>query len=210
MGTTATVRRRGRGTHRWSDVDCSACFGKNVLLGTGVRDDREHHRQAAREGAADATRMWVEGSFTTTRSSRTSARSAPRSRPGLEDHPVVVQHRGGHTSFYNSRAFELAGVTKSTPNPEGGTFDKDASGELNGRVTDRARNAMGRAGRRPTFTAEQSAQRTRDGLAHISKEFARYGLTTVHHQGGDLAAIRDVRARGELRHRVSYEAAVGC
>jgi predicted amidohydrolase YtcJ len=48
-------------------------------------------------------------------------------------------------------------------------------------------------------------RRGRDGIAHISKQFARYGLTSVHHQGGDLAAIQDVRARGELRHRVSYE-----
>ena len=30
---------------------------------------------------------------------------------------VVVQHRGGHTSFYNSAAFRLAGITKETPNP---------------------------------------------------------------------------------------------
>jgi len=28
----------------------------------------------------------------------------------------------------------------------------------------------------------------------------------VHHEGGDLAAIQDVRARGDLLHRVSYEA----
>jgi predicted amidohydrolase YtcJ len=27
----------------------------------------------------------------------------------------------------------------------------------------------------------------------------------VHHQGGDLATVQDVRARGDLRHRVSYE-----
>ena len=33
----------------------------------------------------------------------------------------------------------------------------------------------------------------------------RYGLTSVHHEGGDLAAIQEVRARGELLHRVSYE-----
>src|SRR6516164_8990362 len=54
------------------------------------------------------------------------------------EHPVAVHHRGGHTSFYNSKAFELAGITKSTPNPPGGTFDHDSTGELNGRVTDRA------------------------------------------------------------------------
>src|SRR5262249_8874816 len=75
------------------------------------------------------------------------------------EHPVAVHHRGGHTAFYNSKAFELAGITKATPNPPGGTFDHDASGELNGRVTDRAMNGMGRAGRRPTFTPEQRQQR---------------------------------------------------
>ena len=121
------------------------------------------------------------------------------------EHPVVVQHRGGHTSFYNTKAFELAGITKTTPNPAGGTFDRDANGELNGRVTDRARGALNGAGKRPEFTAEQRAQRERDGIAHISKQFVRYGLTSVHHEGGDLSAIQDVRARGDLLHRVSYE-----
>lgn len=121
------------------------------------------------------------------------------------EHPVVVRHRGGHTSFYNSKAFELAGITKDTPNPEGGTFDRDATGNFTGRVTDRAMGALGRAGRRPSFTPEQSAQRSRAGIAHISKQFVRYGLTSVHHSGGDLTALRDVRAKGDLHHRVSYE-----
>jgi hypothetical protein len=30
-------------------------------------------------------------------------------------------------------------------------------------------------------------------------------LTSVHHEGGDLPALQDVRARGDLLHRVSYE-----
>ena len=122
------------------------------------------------------------------------------------EHPVVVQHRGGHTSFYNSKALELARITKDTPNPAGGTFDRDANGALNGRVTDRARGAFANVGNRQTFTAEQRAQRDRDGLAHISKQFVRYGLTSVHHEGGDLPALQEVRARGDLHHRVSYEA----
>ena len=45
------------------------------------------------------------------------------------------------------------------------------------------------------------------GLAHISKMFARYGVTTVHHEGGSLAAMQKVRANGDLKHRISYEAA---
>jgi predicted amidohydrolase YtcJ len=149
---------------------------------------------------------WVEGYFhddTKLKDKR------PLNRHDLDnvstEHPVVVRHRGGHTSFYNTKALELAKLTKDTPNPPGGTFDRDASGELNGRVTDRARSVFNGVGQRPTFTAEQRAQRERDGIAHISRQFVRYGLTTVHHEGGDLAAIQDVRARGELHHRISYE-----
>jgi predicted amidohydrolase YtcJ len=119
---------------------------------------------------------------------------------------VAVHHRGGHTSFYNSKALEMADINKNTPNPPGGTFDRDANGDLNGRVTDRATGVINRVGKRPTFTAEQMQQRGRDGLAYISKQFVRYGLTSVHHESGDLFALQQVRARGDLLHRVSYEA----
>ena len=123
-----------------------------------------------------------------------------------KDLPVAVHHRGGHTSYYNSKALEMADINKNTPNPPGGTFDRDASGDLNGRVTDLARNALNKAGKRPTFTEEQTLQRDRDGLAYISKQFVRYGVTSVHHEGGNLPALQQVRERGELLHRVSYEA----
>ena len=122
-----------------------------------------------------------------------------------KEHPVVVHHRGGHTSYYNSKALELAGVNKDTPKRMGGTYDRDENGELNGRVTDRARDVFNNVGKRETFTAEQKEQRERDGLAYISKQFVRYGLTSVHHEGGDLFALQQVRARGELLHRVSFE-----
>jgi predicted amidohydrolase YtcJ len=97
------------------------------------------------------------------------------------EHPVSVRHRGGHTTFYNSKAFALAGIGANTPDPPGGTFDRDADGKLNGRVTDRARNVFSAIGKRPTYTADEMRRRDRDALAFISKQFARYGLTSVHH-----------------------------
>jgi predicted amidohydrolase YtcJ len=121
------------------------------------------------------------------------------------EHPVCVHHRGGHTSFYNSKALELAGISNSTSNPAGGTYDRDKNGELTGRVTDRANDVFDNVGKRETFTAEQEQQRDRDGLAYISKQFVRYGLTSVHHEDGDLFALQAVRAHGELLHRVSFE-----
>ncbi len=150
---------------------------------------------------------WVEGQFfddTKLKSDR------PLHRRDLDlvsrEHPVAVHHRGGHTVFVNSKALELAGIIKATPNPFGGTFDHDADGELNGRVTDLAADVFDKVGKTQSFTPAETAERARAGLAHISRQFVRYGLTTVHHEGGDLGALQDVRGRGELLHRVGFEA----
>lgn len=150
---------------------------------------------------------WVEGYFfDDTKVSDKRALNIHDLDEVSKDHPVIVRHRGGHTYFYNSKAFEMAGVTRDTPNPMGGTYDKDANGQLSGRVTDLASAPFNKVGTRRTYTAAEAEQRARDGVAHISKQFARYGLTSVHHSGGNLPAIQDVRARGELRHRINYEA----
>jgi hypothetical protein len=100
----------------------------------------------------------------------------------------------------------MAGVTKATPNPPGGTFDRGPDGELTGRVTDRATAVFAKIGRYETFSSDERQRRARAGVSYISKQFARYGLTSVHHEGGDLAAMQDIRAEGQLLHRISYEA----
>ena len=123
-----------------------------------------------------------------------------------KEHPVAVHHRGGHTAFYNSKALQVAGVTKATPNVPGGTYDRDANGELNGRVTDRANDVFEKAGNRVTYSPGEVMRRGREGLGFISKQFVRYGLTGVCHEAGNLRALEQVRARGDLLHRVSYEA----
>lgn len=125
-------------------------------------------------------------------------------------HPVVVHHRGGHTGFYNSRALQLAGITRDTPNPPGGTFDRDKSGELNGRVSDRAMEVFAKVGVRPVYTPAVKAQRRRDAMAYISRQFVRYGLTSVYHDDEEnLLALQQIRANGDLKHRVTFEAGGG-
>lgn len=125
-----------------------------------------------------------------------------------DKHPVVVHHRGGHTAFYNSVALKLAGITDSTPNPSGGTFDRDDRGALNGRVTDNAMDVFEKVGDRPVLTRDEQARRRRDSMAYISQQFARFGLTSVHHDEEDhLQALQEVRAAGQLKHRVTFEPA---
>jgi predicted amidohydrolase YtcJ len=122
------------------------------------------------------------------------------------EHPVAVHHRGGHTTFYNSKAFAMAGITKDTPNPFGGTYDKNPQGELNGRVTDRATGAINKVGQHVTYSEAVKQKRVYDGVAFMSQKFVQYGLTTVHHdEGGVLEMMQEQRIAGGLLHRVSYE-----
>ncbi len=50
----------------------------------------------------------------------------------VPDRGVVMLDETMHNAWVNSKALELAGVTKDTPNPDGGTYAKDKSGELTG------------------------------------------------------------------------------
>jgi len=60
----------------------------------------------------------------------------------VPDHPVMVNHRGGHTVFVNSKALQLAQVTDQTPDPTGGRFEHDAQGHLTGFAGDAARDVF--------------------------------------------------------------------
>jgi predicted amidohydrolase YtcJ len=125
-----------------------------------------------------------------------------------QEHLVAVHHRGGHTTYYNNKALKSAGLTRNSSNPPGGTFDRDSAGELNGRVTDRARVVFEEVGLRQQFSSAEAFDRSRAAMAHISKQFVRYGLTTVHHDHFNgpqaLRGIETIQAAGELRHRVFF------
>ena len=124
-----------------------------------------------------------------------------------KEHPIVVGHRGGHTSWYNTKAFDLAGVTKNTPDPDHGRFFRDESGELTGRVAELARGVFAKVGKRETFTPDEQRERGRSGMRYISELLTAAGLTSVHDAGADrdrILAYEDARANGELRHRACF------
>ena len=123
-------------------------------------------------------------------------------------HPVLVNLRGGHAAIFNSKAFEMAKVTKNTPNPYGGTFEKDARGELSGRVTDNAQRVLTKFGKQETFSPAETERRKIAGFEFISKKFAEYGITGVCYDSGRdnvISAIQIARERGNLHTRINYE-----
>jgi len=171
-------------------------------VNTNLRTVREIQAAIRRKAESSAPEVWINGfMFDDTKLDR------PLTRKDLDeatsDRPVAVAHRGGHTTFYNSKAFELAGITASTPDPPDGRFFRE-NGELNGRVAENARNVFARVGKRETFTAEQQRDRARNGMRHMSELFNACGLTSVHNAGTSQEAIlayEDCRRHGELTHR---------
>jgi len=58
------------------------------------------------------------------------------------DNPVFIP-RGGHVVTVNTKALDLAGITKSTPNPEGGVIVRDErTGEATGVLLENAANLI--------------------------------------------------------------------
>ena len=126
----------------------------------------------------------------------------------VPDHPVSVSHRGGHIAWYNSKAFEMAGVDNNVADPMGGRFEKDENGELTGLVEEKALDVFDGVGQRRVYGRTEFAQ----GVAHMSKLMTAAGITSVHQTGGDsdgLRALEDAYAAGELRYRMYYFASGG-
>jgi predicted amidohydrolase YtcJ len=48
------------------------------------------------------------------------------------ENPVVFTDISGHSSWANSAALRIAGITRDTPNPQGGIIERDANGEPTG------------------------------------------------------------------------------
>ena len=46
--------------------------------------------------------------------------------------PVIILHMSGHGAYVNSKALERAGITKDTPDPKGGSFERDENGNFTG------------------------------------------------------------------------------
>jgi hypothetical protein len=119
----------------------------------------------------------------------------------IPEHPVFVEHRGGHTAWLNSLGLKTVKVDENTPDPPGGKYDRDpATGRLTGRVRENAKDAA-YAQIPSNFTREDHRQ----GVKLISQMMTRTGVTSVHDALGtpdDLRAYQDARDAGELSLRV--------
>ncbi len=62
----------------------------------------------------------------------------------VADRPVWLSHTMGHYGVANSLALEMAGITVDTPDPPGGTIDRDADGQPTGVLKESAQGLVSR------------------------------------------------------------------
>jgi predicted amidohydrolase YtcJ len=118
----------------------------------------------------------------------------------VPDHPVLVQHRGGHTVFVNSKALQLAQVTDQTHDPAGGRFEHDADGHLTGYAGDSARDVFLKL-----IPDKTTREDYRKGAALISKLFTSKGVTSASDAISTPEGVhgyQDARDSGDLAMRL--------
>lgn len=137
---------------------------------------------------------WNEGNF---RDSRLPTRHDID--PATAEHPVVLM-RFFNTDVVNSYALRLAGITRSTPDPDQGRIERDADGEPNGLLRAKAKGLVRRLIPQPT------ADETRQALRLGCREMLRFGITSVIEPGLNSEEIRAYQSfydDGELTVRTN-------
>ncbi len=94
------------------------------------------------------------------------------------DNPVVLRRVDGHAMLVNAKALEIAGITRDTPDPEGGRIERDpGTGEATGVLVDRAMSLVS------AQMPDPSRDEQREAILLAVEECLRWGLTSIHDAG---------------------------
>jgi predicted amidohydrolase YtcJ len=116
--------------------------------------------------------------------------------PISPDNPVYIK-RVFQMGVANTKALELAGITKDTPDPEFGVIDRDENGEPTGLLRGRATDLV-------TQNIKWSRKDKLKAIRQACHDFHAVGFTTVIEPGllaDDIEAFRESHKKGELTHR---------
>jgi len=133
--------------------------------------------------------LWPENSFPT---------SADLDRAESE-RPVFLIRVDGHAGWANSAAMRIAGITRDTPDPDGGTIIKDENGEPTGVLIDLAQNLVEKHIPSPTKAEMRLA------LEASLNEMKSMGLTGVHDAGvgvTDFELMKEMADQGKMTTRI--------
>lgn len=107
------------------------------------------------------------------------------------NNPVLLTHASGHASMVNQKALELAGITVSTRDPEGGEILRDSKGNPTGLLNETAQGLIRKA--YGAYLASRTpAQREQDAIVEArlaAQEAVSHGITSFQDAGSSFATI---------------------
>ncbi len=125
----------------------------------------------------------------------------------VPDRPVYLEGFDGHTWWANSKALQVAGITRDTPDPPNGTIVRDpVTGEATGAIKEDAADAVIRRAI-PLPTRQEKLNAFLTGM----REANHFGVVRIHSAGGvnigsgDLQnadLLQELRGRGQLSVRM--------
>lgn len=105
--------------------------------------------------------------------------------------PVFLVHASGHAGFANAKALELAGITRTTPNPAGGEILRDARGNPTGLLRETAQGLVRRAINewRARRSPEELETEARLQAELAAQECVSKGITSFQDAGSSFETI---------------------
>ena len=119
--------------------------------------------------------------------------------------PITVSDGYGHTELVNSRALQLAKITRSSPDPVGGVIEHDKSGEPSGVLQDAGYAAIDAL--LPKMTKPQAEAAARRALKAIAQQGVT-GFLDADAPQYDIAAFSAVQKRGNLTARAHFASTI--
>src|SRR5262249_5932861 len=116
------------------------------------------------------------------------------------DNPVFINRLDGHMCLANSLALKLAGVTRETPDPPGGTIVRDASGEPAGVLKDAAMRYVNKG--IPSPGEDLMGEAIRGAMRYAAEN----GVTSVQDMSASpevFSVYQKLLANGDLTVRIS-------
>lgn len=107
------------------------------------------------------------------------------------DKAVWLRRVDGHAGWANSKALEIAGIDKNTPDPQGGKIIKDDSGNPTGVLID---TAMGYV---ESKIPEQNADEIATALDIAYEHLVQLGITSVHDAGVGFGTYKSLLKQSE-------------
>ena len=118
--------------------------------------------------------------------------------------PVILSRADGHSVLVNSFVLKASGITKSTPDPFGGTIQKDSvTGEPTGILKENAMELIKSGETKRVRTAKEEKASIWYGYLLALKEARELGVTSVQVPGSaDFEAYEKLQKVGELTCRI--------